>query len=276
MFKKILFFALILIPSLVSAAPMPFTDVPTDAPWYHDLERMYNAGVIGDTADHLFRPDGLLPRDEFVGIVVGVTCRKCIYPSAADIIKYQSDPFVDITKRNLYFYCISYAKEQNIVRGYVLNDAGKVSCQNGQEYSETPFCPVNNITRIEAAAVLLRQAGLWNETLNSSSFTRSMTIADIDEYWYGYGKKAVEVGLIKKDTNNKVAPQEYITRREFVTMASKIFQMNMCTLAPNTGYDFASTIRIFDKEKSQCLKTTPETTFPVQTETTYDFGGYAE
>lgn len=73
-----------------------------------------------------------------------------------------------------------------------------------------------------------------------------------------------------------MAPNEYITRKEFVMMASKIFQMNMCALAPSTGYDFASTIRIFDKEKSQCLKTTPETTFSVQTETTYDFGGYVE
>jgi hypothetical protein len=47
-----------------------------------------------------------------------------------------------------------------------------------------PFCPENNIERIEAVAALLRQANLWNETLNSGVFDKSLVISDIDSYWY--------------------------------------------------------------------------------------------
>ena len=84
---------------------------------------MYKAGVIPNTRDNLFRPDGLLHRDEFVSIVVGVSCRTCIYPSVDDIIRYNANPFVDILKKNQYFYCIAYAKEKEIVRGYILDNS---------------------------------------------------------------------------------------------------------------------------------------------------------
>lgn len=192
MFKKIFFSLLVFSPSLVLASELPFTDVPSQAPYYADLKHMYDAGVISDTSDGLFHPDGLLPRDEFVGIVVGVSCRKCISPSVEDVIRYNQNPFVDILKKNRYFYCISYAKEKEIVRGYTLDSAGKTQCQDKQKFSEVPFCPANSITRIEAAAVLLRQAGLWSESLNSSSYEKKMTLPDTDSYWYGYAQKAVE------------------------------------------------------------------------------------
>ena len=145
---------------------------------------MYDAGVIGNASDNLFRPDGLLPRDEFVAITVGVSCHKCISPSIEDILQYNSDPFVDILKKNQYFYCISYAKEHEIVRGYNLDQKGETQCQDKQIFKEIPFCPVNSTTRIEAAAVLLRQSGIWNETYNNAPYEKKMTLPDVDSYWY--------------------------------------------------------------------------------------------
>lgn len=69
-----------------------------------------------------------------------------------------------------------------------------MQCQNAQEtFSEIPFCPVNSITRIEAVAVLLRQAGIWNESLNASSYNKKIILQDVDDYWYGYAQKAVEI-----------------------------------------------------------------------------------
>lgn len=70
MFKKLFFLIFFLLPAIVSAADLPFTDVPASFSWYNDLRNMYDAGVVGDTPDHLFHPDGPLLRDEFVGIVV--------------------------------------------------------------------------------------------------------------------------------------------------------------------------------------------------------------
>lgn len=179
-----------------------------------------------------------------------MSCRKCIEPSLDDIIRYKTSPFVDILKKNQYFYCISYAKEKEIVRGYVLDSTGNTQCQNGQNFKEVPFCPVNSISRIEAAAVLLRQAGLWTEALNSSAFEKKMTLSDVDTYWYGYAQKAIQSGLITTGANNKIFPNEYITRKEFVVMASKIFTINMCSVKNNENpNDFASIIKIYDKER---------------------------
>lgn len=190
-----------------------------------------------------------------------------------DIIRYNQDPFVDILKKNRYFYCISYAKEKEIVRGYTLDSAGKTQCQNKQEFSEVPFCPANNITRIEAAAVLLRQAGLWNESYNDNPYEKRMTLPDVDAYWYGYAQKAVESGLIAPGTDKKISPNEYITRKEFVMMASKIFTINMCQVKNNkTPADFASIIKIFDKEKKNCSESGKISVFPDNTESIYDFG----
>lgn len=227
--------------------------------------------------DHLFRPDGLIPRDEFVGIIVGVSCRKCIYPTQADILRYRIDPFIDLTKPNMYFYCISYAKEQGMVRGYILDKDNQVTCQNGKQYHEVPFCPTNNITRIEAAAVLLRQVNLWTEALNSGNFKKTITFTDVDNYWYGYAQKAVEIGLIPMDSASKVHPNEYITRKEFVSMAWKIFHMNMCQIKPEADkYELASEIQVFDKELKKCPINAVQTTFPNQKETVYDIHGVAK
>lgn len=277
MFRKLLFLFLIFFPSFATASELPFTDVSSKDFYYSDLKHMYDAGVIGDTVDHLFRPDGLLPRDEFVGIAVGVSCQNCLSPSIEDIIRYRTDPFIDILKTNRYFYCISYAQEKEIVRGYTLDATGKTQCQNGQTFEKVPFCGENNITRIEAAAVLLRQSGLWNESLNENSYEKKTVLQDVDDYWYGYAQKAVESGLVRIDANGKIFPNEYITRKEFVTMASRIFTINMCSVKnfDETPADFISTIQIFDKEKKNCSDSESITVFPNSTETVYDFGGYA-
>lgn len=274
MFKKSLLFLFLLSPSLVIAAELPFTDVSLEASYYAPLKHMYAAEVIGDTVDHLFHPDGLLPRDEFVGITVGVSCKKCISPSIEDIIHYRENPFIDILKKNQYFYCISYAKEKEIVRGYTLDSNRVTQCQNKQSFSEVPFCGANNITRIEAASVLLRQAGIWNESYNNSPYEKKIILPDVDSYWYGYAQKAVELGLITLSTDKKIFPNEYITRKEFVIMASKIFSINMCQVKNNnqTPSGFASAIKIFDKERVSTSPSEVITTFPNTTETIYDFG----
>lgn len=189
------------------------------------------------------------------------------------MIRYNINPFIDILKKNQYFYCISYAKEKEIVRGYTLDSSGNTQCQDGKNFSEVPFCPVNNITRIEAAAVLLRQSGLWNESYNNSPYEKKIALTDVDSYWYGYAQKAVESGLITVDGDKKIFPNEYITRKEFVIMASKIFTINMCQVKNNkTPADFASIIKIFDKEKQNCSESEKSTIFSSDTEAVYDFG----
>jgi len=115
----------------------------------------------------------------FVGLATSVSCHKCLSPSVEDTIHYQFSPFIDLEKSNPYYYCISYATEENIVNGYELDTTGNATCQNGEKYASVPFCDENNTTRIEAAAMLLRQAGLWDDIRNAE-YTEKIEIADVE------------------------------------------------------------------------------------------------
>ena len=55
-------------------------------------------------------------RDFFVSLAVGIGCHKCETPSIGDILKYQISPFVDLPKTNQFYYCIAYAKDNNIAQ----------------------------------------------------------------------------------------------------------------------------------------------------------------
>jgi hypothetical protein len=124
-------------------------------------------------------------------------------------------------------------------------------------------------------AVLLRQAGLWNDLYNSNPYTKNLIIQDVDTYWYGYAQKAVESGLITLSIDKKIFPNEYITRKEFVLMASKIFTINMCSVKNNAQIisNFASIIKIFDAVQTPASSIgSPVTTFPNSTQMVYDFG----
>ncbi len=273
------------------AYDLPFTDVlPTDG-YYQDLVNLYERGIISDSADGRFYPDSLMNRDDFVSIVVGVGCKNCLMPTFDDILKYTKPPFIDFQQENRNFYCVSYAKEQGIVEGYVTESNGKSTCQNGESYAQAPFCAENKITRIEAAAVLLRQAGLWNDTINGQNFERRLTLPDTPTGWYGYAQKAVDIGIVIPDAAGKIRPNEHITRKEFVRMAANIFRVNLCALRTTDGGTevqpvipvvpakvspgISSEIRVLDSNGS-CSVSAPVTTFSDPKDTSYTFFGRTE
>jgi len=230
--RRILFFILISIALLpqVFGAEIPFTDVKKTDIYYDAVKALYTSNVLPDTADHLFRPNELMQRDFYVSLAVGVGCKKCITPSTEDIIKYQTSPFTDLPKTNPYYYCIAYAEDNSITQWYPLDTTGKAYCENKIGYSSTPFCAGNTISRIEAAAILLRRAKLWDDTLNIGSFPRDKNIPDASYYWYGYAKKAIEVWMITQKNDSTIWQNEKITRGEFAIMASKILGYTQCKL----------------------------------------------
>ena len=102
--------------------------------------------------------------------------------------------------------------------------------------------------------MLLRRANLWNDSLNSGNFDRSENISDADNYWYGYAKKALEINILTKNSDNSVNPNEKITRGEFAKMASIILEYSQC----NTTHDdnsHASFIEIHDKNNTPTDRT---------------------
>jgi S-layer homology domain len=169
-----------------------------------------------------------MARDFFVSLAVGIGCKECITPSVDDIIHYSVSPFVDLSKVNPYYYCIAYAKEHDIAQGYMPDTTGVATCEDAHPYTSSPFCAANTITRIEAAAILLRRAHLWDDTLNAGSFDRSISIPDTTSYWYGYARKAIEIEIITPRPDGRIGQDEKITRGEFAIMAARILRYTQC------------------------------------------------
>lgn len=211
------------------ADELPFTDV---LPWdtYHSAVRqLYEAGIITDTFDHVFRPHDTIDRDAFTALVLGASCQSCTLPTVDDIIRFRSDPFPDVTKANRYFYCISRSKVSDIVQGYMIDpNTGIAWCQDGVTSTRTLFCPSDRISRIEATAMLLREADLWDDTRNQD-VPRTIAITDVSDYWYGYAKKGIETGLIHFWSGGKIYPDDSVTRWEFAIMAARTLRMNQCS-----------------------------------------------
>ncbi|EKE27381.1 MAG: hypothetical protein ACD_3C00216G0009 [uncultured bacterium (gcode 4)] len=255
----------------------PFVDIKPSDELYKDLKTLYSNNVVKDTPDHQFHPDSLITRDEFLWIVVWVWCKDCINPTIDDFIKYDLSPFVDLSKFNPYYYCIANWKESSITQWYLLDSKWEYTCQNKKTFTSTPFCPENNITRIEATAMLLRIAKVWDDNLNSK-VVKDVVIKDVDDQWYWFAKKWIEIWILKKDKEDKVYPNEYLKRREFVHMSTKVFWINFCEIKNAKAKEWLSSdIKIFDKNNSDSSSWKwTETTFPNQKETVYDFNAYSE
>lgn len=183
----------------IFAVDLPFADTPREAFYREDLEFLYTQGIVtdnqGERVDGLlyFRPNAILTRDAFVSLAVGAGCKRCDFPSQQDIETYRNSPFGDVTPSNPYFYCISYALEQDIIEGYTSEGGETYVCQDGSslEGNSPPFCPANNITRLEAIRVLLRQSDLWDDERNRGEIPRDLEINDIpfESPDYGYARK---------------------------------------------------------------------------------------
>ena len=195
-----------------------------------------------------------MSRDFFVSLAVGIGCHKCETPSVDDIIKYQISPFIDLPKTNRYYYCIAYAAENNIAQWYIPNETGKAYCENKKEYMSSPFCAENSISRIEAAAILLRRAKLWDDSLNAKNTNQTISILDVTSYWYGYAKKWIDIGIIKQKSDNTIGQDEKITRGEFAIMAARMLQYTQCQTDDITN-SLESEIQIQDSKKKIIEKT---------------------
>lgn len=153
--------------SASSAASIPFTDVRNTDPYYSAIAELYSARIISDDGSHLFRPTEPMTRDFFTSLVMSVGCTSCTKATPEMVSLYQTSPFIDIRKSNPYYYCIAEAKAIGITQGYILDQTQSTSCEDGTKYTSSPFCASNSTSRIEATAMLLRRANLWNDTLNS-------------------------------------------------------------------------------------------------------------
>lgn len=260
-FYKIITIIACILPIQTFADDLPFIDIDKNSEYYSAISKLYEAWVIYDDWSHKFNPNETMNRDFFVSLATQIGCKECLTPSAEDIIKYNNSPFVDLSKSNKFYYCIAYAHDNWITQWYNIDPYNNLAyCENWQKFSSSPFCENNSTTRIEAAGMLLRQAKLWNDSLNSSNFAKNENFSDIDEknYWYGYAQKSLEMWIIQKKSDWSVWYSEKITKWEFAKMSAIILDYSQCSFISKTQNSSASYIEIIDKENKKTNRTSFE------------------
>ncbi len=257
-----------------------FSDIDSNYEYLNELQTLYDKWMIFPDSDWRFNPRALLNRDEFVWILMEVTCKKCIQPYATtDLInKYiNSQVFYDIGKSNKYFYCVEDANDSWFVKGY----HPWTICENWvQRDWEKPFCPSNTITLEEAIAVVLRASWIltnqqaekvrqdiynWIITENIAddvspknldgsvySFYPDLAkalnyeITEVDLDWNLKTYKLIE----KKDW--KLRPKQAISKEYFLHIAYVALKANACWQKQENN--IALKMNIFNKECSESDK----------------------
>lgn len=176
-----------------------FTDLPKDHPAHEAFMQLLLRGIISRTDDGKIRPDDLITREEYVQMVLGITCINCW--SFSDKTKqdvqstYNLSPFPDTDISDTYLYCVEEAKNEGIVSGYAQGvDAGY-------------FKPTYEISRAEAIKVILEAAGMDGSEYYDAS----------KPWYYHYALKAQEEDIFPEQTDERLLAVTYASSEDFKT-----------------------------------------------------------
>lgn len=291
MLKKLILTFFILIFSsfwqaLVFADSIPvediFSDIDVNYKYINELQTLYDKWMITPDSEWRFNPKALLNRDEFVWILMEVTCTDCIQPNTALnlINSYEnSQVFYDINKINKYFYCVAEANNKWFVSGYQI----WTTCDDWTvRVTEKPFCPANTIILEEAIAVILRASWiLTNEEADAIrqdiyNWNISEKIADdvspknLDWSVYSFYpdlRKALEYEVQDIDSNWNVAtytllekvdwklrPKKAVSKEDFLRIAFVALKANSCEIKKENNLALKMIIydKSCDENKTNC------------------------
>jgi len=260
-----------------------FTDIDKNYKYYNELQTLYERWMIFSDEWWKLNPKKLLNRDEFVGISMEVTCKKCISPNTDfSLLKDHSktETFYDVSKNNKYFYCIAESDKLWYVKWYSV--WYKCEWKESREW-ERPFCIDNKITLDEALAVILRNSWIFTiednkkvlEDIYAWNITEDLSddVSPKNNLWqvytfYWYLQKALSFELKEVDKNWeeriykllekenwKIRPYKHISKEEFIRIAYIALKANSCIEEEKTN--LALQIEILDKECiewKECIK----------------------
>lgn len=283
--------------SLASNVPVEtvFSDISKDYKYYDELQTLYDMWMMYPDKNGEFSPKKLLNRDEFIGIALESSCKKCIKPNTAleYLQKYVDNPFFDVPNNNKYFYCISESKDSNFVQGY---DVWEVCDDQTTKIWEVPFCVNNKITLEEAISIILRMS--WILTASEAENIRQM-IREWAEFpdlsldvkpknsdgsvysFYPDFKEALQYSVLEYDKNwnqkvlklleknwDYIRPDKFVTKEEFLLIAYVALKANSCIEKKEDT--IALSIKAYDEN---CSETKNNCTFSGfnNSNNTYDF-----
>ncbi|ATP39041.1 hypothetical protein CSE16_02815 [Solibacillus sp. R5-41] len=181
--------------ALVASAIVPvasasnFTDADKIAPWATDaVNFLSEQEVIGGNPDGSFNPRGNITRAEAAKM----------FTAALKLSEEGTEDFKDVSEKDWYYGPIVAVSNAGIVNG---KGAGL-------------FAPKANLTRAEAAKMIVEAYGLTGEA-DLSSFSDAKTVSG--KWSEEYLSTAVANGVIN-GKDGKLAANDSITRQEFAVM----------------------------------------------------------
>ncbi len=118
----------------------------------------------------------------------------------------ETKKFVDIEDDSAYF-AMEWLSCTGVIEG---NEKGEA-------------LPLNNVTRAEAVAMVMRFMGLENEP----EANQIVNFSDVskNDWYYGCVMSAYKHGIVKGDSESTFAPMRNVTREEIVTMVARALQL---------------------------------------------------
>lgn len=131
------------------------------------------------------------------------------------------------------------------------------------------FAPDLNLSRAEAAVILVRALQLENTDITGTSF------GDIKSHW---AKKEIEIayqyGIVKGTGNGKFSPDKLLTRQEMAVMLDRILKLENVDVAKNpyrdinfidNSWSYSSIVKL---THYNIFKGNPDGTFGAESNTT--------
>lgn len=113
--------------------------------------------------------------------------------------------FKDVNSNDEFYKHVNYIADKNMIKGY---DGGE-------------FRPANNITRFQAAKMIVEASGKTNHKASHVTFT-DLTSGET----YNYLSKAVDLGYLKKRADGSIKSQEFIKRDELAYALAVAFNLS--------------------------------------------------
>lgn len=182
---------------------MPFTDVATSAPYYSDIELLYQDNIISGTSETTFSPNQSITRGMIVTLLYRLEGKPAVNIATSD--------FSDVPEEAYFANAVVWAEQHRYVSGY----------GNGA------FGPNDPITREQLAAILQRYC-IDKEYLRADigydSLLRMSDANQVSTYAIEGVSWAIAYDLIPEIRDSVFAPQQNATRAQAAVALAGIYR----------------------------------------------------
>lgn len=184
-------------PETTPFSDLPFVDVKTSDWFYDSVKYVYENGMMKGLSDTVFAPNVTLSRAMLVTI---------LYRLEGSPAVSEANPFSDVAEGQWYTDAVIWANANGIVSGY----------GNGS------FGPMDNITREQMAAILMRYAGYKGADTFARADLSGYADQDAVSSWALEAMQwANAEGLINGRTATTLAPAGETTRAEAAAILTR-------------------------------------------------------